>query len=65
MPGYPLTTPDMEGRKRPYEGETPVSIKKRALTSSHDSPVTAVSPGAAAEEPQPNEELEVSRFAFT
>jgi hypothetical protein len=50
----------MESRKRPHEGDTPVSVKKRALASTLDSPVTAVSPNDAADEPQHDEELEVS-----
>lgn len=52
----------MEPRKRPYEGDGPVSVKRRAIVSNSDSPIAAVSPGTAVDEPQPDEELEVSLF---
>lgn len=50
----------MESRKRPHEGEEPVSVKKRAIISSNDSPVTAVSSTAADDQPLFTAELEVS-----
>jgi len=50
----------MESRKRPHDGEEPISVKKRAIQSSADSPVTAVSSSAAAEEQPFATDIEVS-----
>jgi hypothetical protein len=60
FPRLNLTTPTMESRKRPHDGEEPISVKKRAIQSSADSPVTAVSSSAAAEDQPFAKELEVS-----
>lgn len=50
----------MDSRKRPHDGDGPVSVKKRVLLSSSDSPMTPVSPSAVADEPQ-NAEIESFR----
>jgi len=60
FPRLNSTTPVMESRKRPHDGEEPVSVKKRAVQPSADSPVTAVPSTAAAEEQPFAKELEVS-----
>jgi hypothetical protein len=59
FPRLTLTAPTMESRKRPHDGEEPVSVKKRVIQSSPDSPVTAVSSSVAAEEQPFAKELEV------
>jgi len=46
-------------RKRPFDGDTPVAVKKRAVSSANDSPVAIPSPSQLAEEPRDENELEV------
>jgi hypothetical protein len=46
-------------RKRPFDGDTPVVVKKRAVSSANDSPVAIPSPSQLAEEPRDESELEV------
>lgn len=46
-------------RKRPFDGDTPVAVKKRAVSSANDSPVAIPSPSQLTEEPRDENELEV------
>lgn len=46
-------------RKRPFDGDMPVAVKKRAVSSANDSPVAIPSPSQLTEEPRDESELEV------
>lgn len=46
-------------RKRPFDGDTPVAVKKRAVSSANDSPVAIPSPSQLTDEPRDETELEV------
>ena len=46
-------------RKRPFDGDAPVAVKKRAVSSANDSPVAIPSPSQLTEEPRDENELEV------
>jgi hypothetical protein len=52
-------TMEAASRKRPFDGDTPVAIKKRAVSSANDSPVAIPSPSPLTEEPRDESELEV------
>ena len=55
----PPTLMEATSRKRPFDGDAPVAVKKRAVSSANDSPVAIPSPSQLPEEPRDERELEV------